>query len=93
MKQARQGSRDLLLQKYDMKRLHVRNAGLHGRDGCTCKATAVFGSLVRCKSAWSDETTAQPVDREITSPKVAVGLDDGTFHFMELHNEEDVNLH
>jgi WD40 repeat protein len=92
-KQARQGSRDLVLQRDGVKILNVRNAGLRGGDCCTCKATAVFDSIVQCKSAWSDETTAQPADRANTSPKVAVGLRDGTVHFMELHNGEDGNLH
>jgi hypothetical protein len=88
MKQARQGSRDLLLEEdeHNQKKLLVRNFGLdNGMDCCTCKAAAVFDCIVRCKSAWS-ETAAQPDNREITSPKVAVGFSDGTVHFMELRN-------
>jgi hypothetical protein len=88
LKQASEGSQDLLLEtmNYDTK-LHVWNAALEGMYCCTCKAAAVFDSDIYGKSAWSG-TTAQLADREITSPKVAVGLYDGTVHFMELHKEE-----
>jgi hypothetical protein len=84
MKQARQGSRALRLQEdFWQKTLLVRNDGLSEAGCCTCNAAAVFHSIINCKSAWS-ETLAPPKDRAIASPKVAVGLYDGTPHFMEL---------
>jgi WD40 repeat protein len=86
-KQARQGSRgQLLLDVMNATELHVRKAALDRVARCTCKAAAVFDCSITCKSAWSDETTtARPGDRASTSsPKVAVGLQDGTVHFMEL---------
>jgi hypothetical protein len=82
LKQAEQGSRDLLA-TINETALHVWNAAHDRVDCCTCKATAVFDSRIMCGSTWS-ETNVQPGDRASASPKVAVGLLDGTVHFMEL---------
>jgi hypothetical protein len=80
--------RDLLLQADRLFKLHVRNAAaLDGVARCTCKAAAVFDSAIQCKPPWS-EATAQLGDRACTSPKVAVGLDDGTVHFVEVRWNE-----
>jgi hypothetical protein len=49
----------------------------------TCKAAAVFDSTIANKSALS-ETTAQRGDPTSTSTKAAVGLVDGTVHFMQV---------
>jgi hypothetical protein len=83
LKKAQQGSRELLPQGHNTSKLHIRYAALDGVVRCSCKAAAVFDSEIYCESTWS-ETTAQPGDRASTSPKVAVGLEDGTVHFMEL---------
>jgi WD40 repeat protein len=83
LQQAPQGSRELLFQIIGKTKLHVRNAALDGAVRCTCKAAAVFDSMINCKYAWS-EMTAQPDDRAGTSPKVAVGLWDGAVHFMQV---------
>jgi hypothetical protein len=83
LKQPEQGSRELLLDIPNYRELTVQNSALDGVARCTCKAAAVFDSNIWCISAWS-ETIAQPGDRASTSPKVAVGLVDGTVHFMEL---------
>jgi phosphoserine aminotransferase len=91
-KQARKGSRELLLEKMNYMMLLVWNAALDGVTRCTCKAAASFDSQIMSKSAWS-ETTAQSVDRPCTSPKVAVGLSNGTVHFMELRIEVEANMH
>jgi hypothetical protein len=76
--QASEGSQDLLLHGENDTQLHVRNAVLDGDVRCTCKASAVFDCEIAFKSAWSETTSAEPGDRASTSPKVAVGLKDGT---------------
>jgi hypothetical protein len=83
LEKAQQGSRELLPQGHNTSKLHIRYVALDGVVRCSCKAAAVFDSEIYCESNWS-ETTAQPGDRASTSPKVAVGLEDGTVHFMEL---------
>jgi WD40 repeat protein len=82
-KQTQKGSRDLLVQRDGIYKLHVGNAALGGVARCTCKAAAVFDCNITCMSAWS-EATALPDASASTPPKVAVGFDDGTVHFMEL---------
>jgi WD40 repeat protein len=84
LKQTEQCSRELLFQQMSRSKLHVRNAALDRVARCKCMAAAMFDSEITCMSAWS-ETTSQPDGRASTSPKVAVGLFDGTVHFMKLH--------
>jgi hypothetical protein len=85
LKQASLGGSDSpLLQSTNKNKLHVRYAALDGTVRCTCKAVAVFDSTITSKFTWPETKTAYPGDRAPTSPKVAVGLDDGTVHFMEL---------
>jgi WD40 repeat protein len=88
LKQIHQGSRELLLQVTSRQELHVRNAALDGVDFCTCKAAAVFDSWVHSYCAWI-EPNAQDGAFARAAPKVAVGLTDGTVHFMQLRSERD----
>jgi WD40 repeat protein len=86
--QARQGSRELLLQGTDGRsKLLVRKAAVDGVPRCTCETAAMFDLDISSSSTWS-ETPAQSDAPASTSPKVAVGLGDGTVHFLELHSEE-----
>jgi WD40 repeat protein len=84
-KQARQGSLELLLLQptSDYKILLVRKAAVDGEPSCSCKTAAVFDTFIHSSSAWS-ETPGQSGAPPSTSSKVAVGLEDGTVHFMEL---------
>jgi hypothetical protein len=88
-KQAKYGSHELLSLISNRKVLQIRNTALNRVDCCSCKAAAVFESDIRCMSAWS-ESSAQPGDQASSSPKVAVGFEDGTIHFMELHGNDAI---
>jgi hypothetical protein len=86
--QARHGSQELLLQITEFgKTLIVRKYAVNGVVHCTYKAAAVFDSFIVSLSAWS-ETPGQSVAPVFSSPTVAVGLLDGTVHFMEVHAKE-----
>jgi hypothetical protein len=93
-KQARQGSRELILQaKYMMRvqQLIVWKTTVDGVVRCTCKAVEVF-EVPTISHSTGSETPGQSDASPRTLPKVAVELRDGTVHFMEIHTEEDLNL-
>jgi hypothetical protein len=88
-KQARQGSRELILQaKYMMRvqQLIVWKTTVDGVVRCTCKAVAVFHVPTLSHSTGS-ETPGQSDVPSSTLPKVAVGLRDVIVHFMKLLTE------
>jgi hypothetical protein len=89
LEQAQHGSGDPLLEFMGCDtKLHIRNAAFDAVDCCTCKTAAVFDRYVLWTSAWS-ETATRSDYRASNSPKMAVGLWDGTVHFMELCNNNN----
>jgi WD40 repeat protein len=84
LQQAIQGSRELLLEGKYTNKLHARNATPDRVTRCSCKAAAIFDCDIMCQSSWSETTSTQSGDRASTSPIVAVGLRDGTVHFMHV---------
>jgi hypothetical protein len=88
LRRAQQGIRELLLQGNNTNMLHVRHAAIDRVARCTCKAAAVFDSWKHAHRAWI-EPNAQGGAFASAAPKVAVGLADGTVHFMELREDEE----
>jgi hypothetical protein len=92
LRQAQQGSRELLLQGKNTNMRLVRNAADIDRVArCPCKAAAVFDSWIHAHRAWI-EPNAQGGAFASAAPKVAVGLADGTVHFMELGGDEETEM-
>jgi hypothetical protein len=92
LRHAQQGSPELLLQSKHTNMLDVRKAAAIDRVArCTCKAAAVFDCWIHAHRAWI-ELNAQGGAFARAAPKVAVGLADGTVHFMELRGDEETEM-